>query len=330
MILRAALGAALALVILAAPLAAQAQQPGKIPRLGMLSFTTPGTEEENRRIEVFKQGLRERGYVQGQNIAIEPRHSAGRDELLPRLAAELVGLKVDVILTYGTKATRAAKQATGTIPIVMLTALDPVGAGLVANLARPGGNITGSSEVSEELSAKRLDLLKAAVPKAKRIAVLFDPSQPTNAVDLKSTQVAAKALGMTLQSFQVRASSELDSAFARMTGQPLDGLIVLPNDFLFTHRRHVLDLAAKHRLPVIYAWREGAEAGALFSYGVNIADNYRRAAALVDKILKGARPGDLPIEQPTKFELVLNLKTAKALGLTIPPSLLQRADQVIE
>ena len=330
MILRAALGAALALVMLAAPLAAQAQQPGKIPRLGMLSFTTPGTEEENRRIEVFKQGLRERGYVQGQNIAIERRHSAGRDELLPRLAAELVGLKVDVILTYGTKATRAAKQATGTIPIVMLTALDPVGAGLVANLARPGGNITGSSEVSEELSAKRLDLLKAAVPKAKRIAVLFDPSQPTNAVDLKSTQVAAQALGMTVQSFQVRASSELDSAFARMTGQPLDGLIVLPNDFLFTQRRHVLDLAAKHRLPVIYAWREGAEAGALFSYGVNIADNYRRAAALVDKILKGAKPGDLPIEQPTKFELVLNLKTAKALGLTVPPSLLLRADQVIE
>jgi len=212
----------------------------------------------------------------------------------------------------------------------MLTVLDPVGAGLVANLARPGGNITGSSEVSEELSAKRLDLLKAAVPKATRIAVLFDPSQPTNAVDLKSTQVAAQALGMTVQSFQVRASSELDSAFARMTGQPLDGLIVLPNDFLFTHRRHVLDLAAKHRLPVIYAWREGAEAGALFSYGVNIADNYRRAAALVDKILKGAKPGDLPIEQPTKFELVLNLKTAKALGLTVPPSLLLRADQVIE
>jgi putative tryptophan/tyrosine transport system substrate-binding protein len=316
--------------LLAAPLATRAQQPGKIPRLGMLSFTAPETEEENRRIEVFKKGLRERGYVQGQNIAIEPRHSAGRDELLPRLAAELVALKVDVILTYGTKATRAAKQATGTIPIVMLTALDPVGAGLVASLARPGGNITGSSEVSEELSAKRLDLLREAVPKAKRIAVLFEPSQPTNAADLKSTQVAAQALGMTVQSVQVRASNELDSAFAQMTGQPLDGLIVLPNTFLFTHRRHVLDLAAKHRLPVVYAWREGAEAGALLSYGVNIADNYRRAAALVDKILKGAKPGDLPIEQPTKFDLVINLKTAKVLGLTIPPSLLARADQVIE
>jgi putative ABC transport system substrate-binding protein len=212
----------------------------------------------------------------------------------------------------------------------MLTALDPVGAGLVANLAWPGGNIAGSSEVSEELSAKRLDLLKAAVPKAKRIAVLFDPSQPTNAVDLKSTQVAAQALGMTVQSFQVRASSELDSAFARMTGQPLDGLIVLPNDFLFTHRRHVLDLAAKHRLPVTYAWREGAETGALLSYGVDIRDNYRRAATYVDKILKGAKPADLPVEQPTKFELVINLKTAKALGLKIPQSLLLRADQLIE
>jgi putative ABC transport system substrate-binding protein len=320
----------LTLGMLAAPLNAKAQQAGKAPRLGMLSFTVPDTQEESRRIGIFKQGLRELGYVEGQSVALEYRHSGGRDELLPRLAAELVNLKVNVILTYGTKATRAAKQATGTIPIVMLTALDPVGAGLVANLARPGGNITGSSEVSEELSAKRLDLLKAAVPKAKRIAVLFDPSQPTNAVDLKSTQVAAQALGMTVQSFQVRASSELDSAFARMTGQPLDGLIVLPNDFLFTHRRHVLDLAAKHRLPVTYAWREGAEAGALLSYGVDIRDNYRRAALYVDKILKGAKPADLPVEQPTKFELVINLKTAKALGLTIPQSVLLRADQLIE
>ena len=328
MIPRPMLAAALLVAVLAAPLAAAAQRPGKIPRIGMLSFTTPGTEEETRRIEVFKQGLRERGYVEGQTIAIEARHADGRSELLPRLAAELVGLKVDMILTYGTKATRAAKQATATIPIVMLTVLDPVGAGLVANLARPGGNITGSSEVSEELSAKRLDLLKEAVPKARRIAVLFDPSQLMS--DVKSTQGAAQALGMSVQSFPVRASSELDSAFARMTGQLLDGLIVQPNDFLFTERRHVLDLAAKHRLPVIYAWREGAEAGALLSYGVNIADNYRRASVLVDKILKGAKPGDLPIEQPTKFELVLNLKTAKTLGLTIPPSLLLRADQVIE
>jgi putative ABC transport system substrate-binding protein len=316
--------------LLAAPLAAEAQRVGNFPRIGMLSFTAPGTQEESRRIETLKKGLRELGYVEGQTIAIEYRHSGGRDELLPRLAAELVDLKVNVILTYGTKATRAAKQATSTIPIVMLTVLDPVGAGLVPSLARPGGNITGSSEVSEELSAKRLELLKEAVPKAKRIAVLMDPTHPTNALDLKSTKIAAQALGVTLQSLEVRASSELDSALARMIRQHVDALIVLSGDLLFTHRRHILDVASKNRVPAIYGWREGAEAGALLSYGVDIADNYRRAAAFVDKILKGAKPADLPVEQPSKFELVVNLKSAKALGLTIPPSLLQRADEVIQ
>ncbi len=321
----ASTGAALFVV----PLAANAQQVGNIPRIGMVSFTAPGTQEENRRIGTLKKGLRDLGYVEGQTIAIEYRHSGGRDELLPRLAAELVDLKVNVILTYGTKATRAAKQATSTIPIVMLTVLDPVGAGLVPSLARPGGNITGSSEVSEELSAKRLELLKEAVPKAKRIAVLMDPTHPTNARDLKSTESAAQALGVTLVSVEVRASSELDSAFARMIRQHVDALIVLSGDLLFTHRQHILDVAGKNRVPVVYGWREGAEAGALLSYGVDIADNYRRAATYVDKILKGAKPGDLPIEQPTKFEMVINLKTAKALGLTIPQSLLQRADEVI-
>jgi putative ABC transport system substrate-binding protein len=212
----------------------------------------------------------------------------------------------------------------------MLTVLDPVGAGLVVSLARPGGNIIGSSEVSAELSAKRLDLLKEAIPKAKRIAVLVDPNHPTNALDLKSTQIAAQGLGMTLQSLEVRASSELDSALSKMTRQHLDALIVLSGDFLFTHRRHIVDLAGRNRVPVIYGWREGAEAGALLSYGVDIADNYRRGAALVDKILKGVKPADLPVEQPTKFELVINLKTAKALGLTIPPSLLARADEIIQ
>jgi putative ABC transport system substrate-binding protein len=316
--------------LLAVPLVAEAQVSGHIPRIGMLSFTAPGTQEENRRIGILKRGLRELGYVEGQTIAIEYRHSSGKDELLPRLAAELVDLKVDIITTYGTKATRAAKQATSTIPIVMLTVLDPVGAGLVASLSRPGGNITGSSEVSAELSAKRLDLLKEAIPKAKRIAVLMDPSHPTNALDLKSTQIAAQALGMTLQSLEVRAGSELDSALSRMTRQHLDALIVLSGDLLFTHREHIVDLAGRNRVPVIYGWREGAQAGALLSYGVDIADNYRRAATFVDKILKGAKPGDLPIEQPTKFELVINLKTAKALRLTIPQSLLGRADEVIQ
>jgi len=208
-------------VLLAAPLAAEGQVASHIPRIGMLSFTFPGTQEENHNIGILKQGLRELGYVEGQTIAIEYRHSSGKDELLPRLAVELVDLKVDIITTYGTKATRAAKQATSTIPIVMLTVLDPVGAGLVASLARPGGNITGSSEVSAELSAKRLDLLKEALPKAKRIVVLLDPSHPTNALDLKSTQIAAQGLGMTLQSLEVRARSELDGALSRMPGSTL-------------------------------------------------------------------------------------------------------------
>ena len=327
---RIGLAVILVLCIARAPLVAEAQQIRSVPRLGMMSFTTPGQPEEKRRIEIFKQALRELGYVQGQSIAIEYRHSAGNDELFPRLAAELVDLKVDVILTYGTKATRAAKQATSTIPIVMLTVLDPVRAGLVASLARPGGNVTGSSEASDELSAKRLDLLREAVPKSKHVAVLIEPAHPTSAVDWKSTQAAAKTLGVAVQPFEVRANSEVDNAFARLSRQPFDGLIVQPGEILFTHRRHIAELAAKQRLPVIYAWREGAEAGALLSYGVNIADNYRRAAVFVDKILKGAKPADLPVEQPTKFELVINLKTAKALGLTIPQTLLFRADQVIQ
>jgi putative ABC transport system substrate-binding protein len=318
-----------AILLLAAPLAIEAQQT-RPPRLGMLSFTVPGTQEESRRIGILKQGLRDLGYVEGQGVALEYRHSGGRDELLPRLAAELVNLNVNVILTYGTKATRAAKQATTTIPIVMLTVLDPVGAGLVPSLARPGGNITGSSEVSEELSAKRLELLKQAVPNAKRVGVLMDPTHATNVLDLKSTQMAARTLGVTLHSLEVRASGELDRALDGMIRQHPDALIVLSGDLLFTHRRFILEFAGRNRVPVIYGWREGAEAGALLSYGVDIGDNYRRAAIFVDKILKGAKPADLPIEQPTKFELVVNLKTARALGLTLPPSLLLRADHVIE
>jgi len=315
--------------LLGAPLTAEAQQE-RPPRLGMLSFTTPGSREESRRIGIFTQRLRELGYVEGQSVAFEYRHSGGRDELLPSLAAELVDLKVNVLLTYGTKATRAAGQATATIPIVMLTVLDPVGAGLVQSLARPGGNITGSSEVSAELSGKRLELLKQAVPKAKRVGVLLDPTHPTNVLDLKRTQIAAQALGMTLYAREARAGGDLDGALTDITRQHPNALIVLSGDLLFTHRRFIVEFASRHRVPVIYGWRDGAEAGALLSYGVDIEDNYRRAAIFVDKILKGARPADLPVEQPTKFELVINLKTAKALGLTIPPSLLARADQVIE
>ena len=329
--LRSALVVVAVVVMLFSALCARkAQQAEKIPRIGMLSFTTPGSEEESRRLAVFRQALRERGWVDGQNVAIEYRHSRRRDERLAGLAAELVKLKVDVIVTYGTKATRAAQQATRAIPIVMLTVLDPVAAGFVRTLAHPGANITGSSEVSETLSGKRLELLKEVVPHATRVAVLVDPSHPTNVLDLRSTEIAARALGVTLQPIEVRASGEFDSAFDRITREHAEALVVLPGSTLFLDRRQILERAARHRLPTMYAWREGAEAGALLSYGVDTADNYRRAAHYVDKILKGAKPADLPVEQPTKFELVINLKTAKALGLTIPQSILARADQVIE
>jgi putative ABC transport system substrate-binding protein len=315
--------------LLAAPLAAEAQSGGKIWRIGVLSFTSfPG--EENRRIEAFRRGLRDLGYVEGQNLAIEYRSSEGKDELLSALAAELARLRVSVIATYGTKATRAAKQATSSIPIVMLTVLDPIGAGLVANLARPGGNVTGLSEVSAELSAKRLELLKEAAPGTSTIAVLVDRSHPTNALELKNTELAARRLGLVIAAFDVPTNRRFEEVFAGMTRSRANALVVLPGDVTTTHRDAILGLALKHRLPTLYGWRLGPEAGALMSYGVDIAENFRQAAAYVDKILKGANPADLPVEQPTKFELVINLKTAKALGLTIPPSLLQRADQVIE
>jgi putative tryptophan/tyrosine transport system substrate-binding protein len=323
------IGLAVVLGLLLAPLAVEAQQAGKVWTIGLLSFTRfPG--EEALRIEAFRQGLRDLGYVEGRNLAIESRYSDGKDELLPALAAELVRLRVSVIATYGTKATRAAKQATDSIPIVMLTVLDPIGAGLVANLSRPGGNVTGLSEVSAELSAKRLELLKEAIPGASTIAVLVDPSHPTNALELKNTEAAARRLGLAIASVDVPTTRRFDEAFAGMTRARANALIVLPGDVTDTHRAAILGLALKKRLPTLYGWKMGPEAGALMSYGVDIAENFRRSAAYVDKILKGAKPADLPVEQPTKFELVVNLKTAKALGLTIPQTLLLRADQVIE
>jgi putative ABC transport system substrate-binding protein len=320
---------AVTLSLAIAPLAAEGQQAGKVWRVGVLSFTNfPG--EESRRIEAFRRGLRDLGYVEGRTLTIEYRYSDGKDELLRTLAAELVGLRVDVIATYGTKATQAAKQVTGSVPIVMLTVLDPAGAGLVSNLSQPGSNITGSSELSAELSSKRLELLKEAAPATSTIAVLLDPGHPTNALELKNTQLAARQLGVSISSWNVPANRRFEETFSSMARSRTDALLVLPGDVTDTHRATILSLALKNRLPTLYGWRMGPESGALMSYGVDIADNFRRGAAYVDKILKGARPGDLPIEQPTKFELVINLKTAKALGLTIPPSLLLRADQVIE
>jgi putative tryptophan/tyrosine transport system substrate-binding protein len=313
----------------AAPLAVEAQQPGKVWRIGVLSFTSfPG--EEGRRIEAFKRGLGELGYVEGRNVTIESRSSDGKNERLPALAAELVRSRVDVIATYGTRSTQAAQQATSNLPIVMLTVLDPIGAGFVASLAHPGGNITGLSELSLDLSAKRLELLKEAVPRASTVAVLVDPGHPTNALELKNTDSAARRLGLATVAVNVPASRRFEEAFSNIARSRANALIVLPGDVVDTHRASILDLALKNRLPTLYGWKLGPESGALMSYGVDIADNFHQAAAYVDKILKGAKPGDIPVGQPTKFELVINLKTAKALGLTIPPSLLARADQVIE
>ena len=268
--------------------------------------------------------------MEGQNLAIEYRSSEGKDGLLPALASELVRSRVNVIATYGTKPTHAAKQATRDIPIVMLTVLDPIGAGLVPNLARPGGNVTGLSEVSAELSAKRLELLKQAVPGTSTIAVLVDRNHPTNALELKNTESAARRLGLGIVAVDVPASERLEGVFATMTHARVNALLALGGDVVHTRRYTILDLALKNRLPTLYPWTMGPEAGALMSYGVDITENFRQAAAYVDKILKGANPGDLPVQQPTKYELVINLKTAKALGLTIPRSLLLRADRVIE
>jgi putative tryptophan/tyrosine transport system substrate-binding protein len=314
-------------VILIAPLPGEAQPTETTWRVGVLSFTRLRGEAKD---EAFRQGLRDRGYVEGQNLAIEYRSSDGKDELLPALASELVRSRVNVIAAYGTKPTRAAKQATRDIPIVMLTVLDPIGAGLVPNLARPGGNVTGLSELSAELSAKRLELLKQGVPGISTIAVLVDRKHPTNALELKNTETAARRLGLGIVVFDVSESRQFVDLFAAMSRSRVNALLVVGGDVIDTRRHTILDLALKNRLPTVYPWTFGAEAGALMSYGVDITENFRQAAAYVDKILKGAKAGDLPVQQPTKFEFVINLKTAKALGLTIPQSLLLRADHVIQ
>jgi putative ABC transport system substrate-binding protein len=278
----------------------------------------------------FRQGLHELGYVEGRNIQIESRWAEGNYDRLPGLAADLVRLKVDVIVTYGTPAAQAAKGATGTIPIVMAAIIDPVASGLVTSLARPGGNITGQSMMSPDLAEKQLQILKELVPKTSRVAVLHNPANPGNAPQVRHAQDAARALGVRLQILGARGPSEIDSAFAAMTAEQAGAVIVLVDAILQSNRARIADLAARHRLPAVYGLHEYAEAGGLLAYGPNRLDMFRRAATYVDRILKGAKPGDLPVEQPSTFTLVINLKTAKALGLTIPPSLLLRADQVIE
>jgi putative ABC transport system substrate-binding protein len=314
--------------LLAAPLAAEAQQPGKTPRIGVLSLASG----PNPNMDIF-QGLRELGWIEGKNIAVEYRWAAGREDQLPALAAELVRLKVDVIVTWTSPAALAAKQATTTIPIVMTFVADPVGSGLVDSLARPGGNITGVSTLATGLVAKRLDLLKAMVSGVKRMAALWQPGvfgEHTRRNMREETEVAARALGVQVQFVEARRPDDLERAFAAMREARSDALLVFPSPMLFEACRRIVDHAAKNRLPAVYSWREGPEAGGLASYATNFPDMYRRAATYVDRILKGAKPANLPIEEPSKFELVINLKTAKALGLTIPPSVLGRADEVIQ
>ncbi|HEV2056382.1 MAG TPA: ABC transporter substrate-binding protein [Methylomirabilota bacterium] len=325
--MRVSLVALLAVFLLAVPLAAEAQAPAKVPRIGFLSARPP--TDNPYFIESFRQGLRELGYVEGQNIAIEYRFAEGRPERLPALAAELVRLKVDVLVTAGPPAPEAAKQATGTIPIVFAVAADPVAVGLVASLARPGGNITGLASISPDLIGKQLELLKEVVPNISRVAVLQNPSNDSHPHTLRQAEGAARGLGVQLHIVQVRTPPEIDAAFAAMRSQRAGGVLVLRDPLFLTQRTQIAALAAKSRLPAVYGFREEAEAGGLMAYGASVPLMYRRAATYVDKILKGAKPADLPVEQPTKFELVINLKTAKALGLTIPQSLLLRADEVI-
>ena len=318
----------LALVTLVAPLAAESQQSTKIPRIGLLGGGSAASSAG--RIDAFRRGLREVGYVEGKDIIIEQQWAEGKVDRLPTLVTELVLRKVDVILSFGPTVTRAANEAKIRIPIVMGFDDDPVGSGFVASLARPGGNITGLSSLSPGLSAKQLELLKEIIPSLSRVAVLGTLLHPGTAQTVKEMEIAAQALKVQLQYRDLEDPKDIDTAFGAMRKERSDGVIVLTSVLTYFQRQKIVDLAVKSRLPGVYYTVESAEAGGLLTYGPSFTDLFRRAATYVDKILKGAKPGDLPIEQPSKFELVINLKTAKALGLTIPQSLLIRADQVIE
>jgi putative ABC transport system substrate-binding protein len=313
------------------PITGRAQQGAKVARIGYLSTNLASNPHHH---EAFRQGLRDLGYVEGRNVVIEYRDAEGKVERHPALAAELVALKVDVIVVAGSTLTaQTAKQATSTLPIVFIAVGDPVGSGLVTSLARPGGNVTGLSNIGPELVGKCLELLKQAVPGVDRVAVLWVPGALGERTDkdmLKGAEVAGRALGVQLQFVDARGLENFDRAFSDMTSARAGGLTVLPSARLLREHRRLVDLAAKNRLPAVYTSREFVDAGGLMAYGANLADLYRRAATYVDKVLKGAKPADLPVEQPTKFELVINLKTAKALGLEIPPTLLTRADEIIE
>jgi putative ABC transport system substrate-binding protein len=313
---------------LAAPLAAEAQHAGKVARVGYLSGNARADTQEA--IDAFRARLRDLGYVEGQNLLIEYRYADGKHEKLPPLAADLVRQKVDVIFTFGTPAARAAKRTTSTIPITFGVVSDPLAAGLVASLTRPGGNVTGVTPNNPELSAKRVSLLKEAVPAAVRMSVLANPDFPATSHMVAETRLGARSLGVELQSLEVREPAALGNAFVAMTDVKASGVIVLADPMFIAQRARIVELALNHRIPAIYHLRHFVDAGGLMSYGAEYSEMFQQSAALVDKILKGAKPADLPVEQPWRYALVINLKTAKALRLTIPPSLLARADQVIE
>jgi len=326
---RRAFIATLAGSLLAAPLAAEAQQAGKVYRVGILT-NKASDPAEARLWQAVRSGLRERGWIEGQNILIEFRAAEGNTARLPELAADLVRLKVDVILARSSIFVQAAKAATSSIPIVFLIHADPEGTGHVASLAKPGGNITGLAVLMTDLAPKGLEFLVSAVPVAKRIAILWTPDAPSHALALQALEEAARPRQLQLQPVAARTGAELEGAFATMARARAQAVLVLGTAIFLAERQRVAGLAIKHRLPTMSNLKDVVEAGGLMSYGPDFDDLYRRGAIYVDKILKGAKPADLPVEQATKFELVINLKTAKALGLTIPPSLLQRANQVIE
>jgi putative ABC transport system substrate-binding protein len=312
--------------LLAAPLAAKGQRAEKTPRVGVISERSPSDPFA----AAFRQGLRDLGYVEGRNVVVEMRYAQGALERVPKLAAELVRQQVDVLVVGGTVSAQSAKTATAAVPIVFALAGDPVGSGLVASFSHPGSNVTGISNLSPGLLPKQLELLRAAAPKVSRVTILYNPVNPATQPALDETNEAARAMGVEVQILELRRADELASAFATLTRWHAGGLLAVSDPVVGNHLAQLSKQAARHRLPAMYSRREFVEAGGLMAYGPSYEDNYRRAATYVDKILKGAKPADLPVEQPTKFELVINLKTAKTLGLTIPPSLLQRADQVIE
>jgi putative tryptophan/tyrosine transport system substrate-binding protein len=318
----------MAVVILAALLVTSAQPRAAMPQIGLLEPGHPAVR--SHLVEAFRQGLHELGYEQNRDISVEVYYAEGKLDRLPDLAAELVKRKVDIIVAATTPGILAAQKATGTIPIVMTTVGDPVATGMVASLARPGGNITGLTIVAPQLSAERLKLLKEAVPKISHVAVLWDSANAHEVIGFSEAEDAAQALGVRLLSLEVRSPDEFEGAFAAMTRQGVDGLFVFENATNTNYRKHIVALAAQMQLPAMYGLREYVEAGGLMSYGPSLLSNYRRAASFVDKILKGAKPAELPVEQPTTFDLVINLKTAQALGVAIPPTLLFRATEVIK